>query len=338
MSSESVEASDPGKNTDARPYRLGFDLGGTKMLAVLYDSDWKQVGRRRKRTKSGDAKAGVKRIAQIISDLLDECEVAADQVASIGVGCPGPVDLHSGEVLEAVNLSWENVPLKQALEKEFPARAEVLNDVDAGVFGEYTFGAGKGARTVLGVFPGTGIGGGCVYQGEVLAGKKISCMEIGHIQVEPHGLLCGCGARGCLETVASRLAISAEAAKAVYRGEAPALKENTGTDISNIRSGALSKSIEGGDKVVEDIMRTAARRVGQAIASVVHLLAPDRVVLGGGLVEAMHDIWVGEVKSAANKAVMAPYRKTFDVVEAKLGDDAAVLGAAAWADQQRVAR
>lgn len=337
MSSEPSGASTESEK-DAKPlYRLGFDLGGTKMLAVLYDGDWQQIGRRRKRTKAGDAKSGVKRIIQVITDLLEECEVSPHEVASIGVGCPGPVDMHAGKVLEAVNLSWDDVALKQALEKEFPARAEVLNDVDAGVFGEYRFGAGEGARTALGIFPGTGIGGGCVYNGQVLTGKSISCMEIGHVQVEPNGPLCGCGARGCLETVASRLAISAEAAKAAFRGEAPALRENTGMDISDIRSGALAKSIAGGDRVVEDIMRTAARRVGQALAGVVHLLAPDRIVLGGGLVEAMPEIWVDEVRAAANQAVMAPYRKSFDVVEAKLGDDAAVLGAAAWADQQGAA-
>ena len=315
-------------------YRVGFDLGGTKMLAVLYDDQWNQVGRRRKRTKSGDAKAGVKRILQVIGDLLEEADIAPEQVATIGLGCPGPVDLNAGIVREAVNLTWENVKLKTALEDEFPAQAEVLNDVDAGVYGEYQFGAAKDARTAVGVFPGTGIGGGAVYDGQVLSGKSISCMEIGHVQVQLDGPLCGCGASGCLETVASRLAIAAEAAKAVFRGEAPVLKELVGTTVSDIRSGALAKSVEGGDKVVEQIIRTAARRVGQALAGVIHLLAPDEIVLGGGLVEAMPKLWVKEVKDAAQGAVMKPYRDTFRVVEAVLGDDAAVLGAAAWADHQ----
>ncbi|MCA9067095.1 MAG: ROK family protein, partial [Planctomycetaceae bacterium] len=196
---------------------------------------------------SGDAKAGVKRILSIIEDLLKQAEAKPEQVETIGLGCPGPVDLANGVVHEAVNLSWQDVKLKRALESEFPARAEVLNDVDAGVFGEYRFGAAMGARTAVGVFPGTGIGGGCVYDGQVLCGKGISCMEVGHIQVQIDGPRCGCGAYGCLETVASRLAISAEAAKSVYRGEAPALRELAGTDLSDIRSGVIAKAVAAGD-------------------------------------------------------------------------------------------
>ena len=330
-SSKSKSTSSGKSKNGSSDYRVGFDLGGTKMLAVLYDADWKELGRRRKRTKSADAKAGVKRILQIIEDLLEQADVKPKQVTSIGVGCPGPVDMESGTVLEAVNLSWENVKLKRALESEFPAHAEVLNDVDAGVFGEHQFGAAQGSRTVVGVFPGTGIGGGCVYDGRVLHGSGISCMEIGHIQVQPDGPLCGCGAYGCLETVASRLAISAEAAKAVYRGEAPELREQVGTTLSDIRSGALAKSVESGDKVIEQIIRRAARQVGTAMANLIHLVAPDQIVLGGGLVEAMPKLWVEEVLGAAEQKVMTPYRGTFKVRAAKLGDDASVWGAAAWA-------
>ncbi|MCA9176606.1 MAG: ROK family protein [Planctomycetales bacterium] len=314
-------------------YRVGFDLGGTKMLSVLYDDQWNEITRRRKRTKSGDAKAGVKRILSIIEDLLKQAEAKPEQVETIGLGCPGPVDLANGVVHEAVNLSWQDVKLKRALESEFPARAEVLNDVDAGVFGEYRFGAAMGARTAVGVFPGTGIGGGCVYDGQVLCGKGISCMEVGHIQVQIDGPRCGCGAYGCLETVASRLAISAEAAKSVYRGEAPALRELAGTDLSDIRSGVIAKAVAAGDVAIEEIVRRAAQQLGRALAGIVHLLAPDVLVLGGGLVEAMPKLWVEEVERTCRKAVMQSYRDVFKVRVAKLGDDSAVLGAAAWAHQ-----
>src|SRR5690606_11620102 len=129
--------------------------------------------------------------------------------------------------------------------------------------------------------------GGCVYKGEILHGAHMTCMEIGHVQVMPEGPLCGCGRRGCLEALASRLAIAANAAKASYRGEAGHLKQLGGTDLSEIRSGVLADAIKAGDKVVEQIVREAARHLGVAIAGVVQILGPDRVILGGGLVEAM---------------------------------------------------
>jgi glucokinase len=236
-------------------------------------------------------------------------------------------------VHEAVNLGWKDLRLAELLEDQFHRPVVVLNDVDAGIYGEYRFGAAKSARTALGVFPGTGIGGGCVYAGEILHGKNISAMEIGHIQVRQNGRLCGCGRRGCLETEASRLAISAEVAMAAYRGEAPNLLAEAGTDLAKIRSGALSKAIAAGDKVVEEIVRRAAHMLGVGVANVVMLLAPDVVVLGGGLVEEMPELFVESVRGAANERVMSSFVGSFKVVVAKLGDDAAVMGAAAWAQK-----
>jgi glucokinase len=162
-------------------------------------------------------------------------------------------------------------------------------------------------------------------------------MEIGHIQILPKGPRCGCGRRGCLEAVASRLAISAEATKAVYRGQAPNLKELAGTDLSKIRSGALAKSIEAGDEAIERIVKEAAQYMGVAIAGVINLLAPDMVILGGGLVEAMPKLVTGTVEKVTAKVVMPSFVDTYKVTIAQLGDDATVTGAAAWA-QHRAAK
>jgi glucokinase len=239
--------------------------------------------------------------------------------------------MERGVVLEAVNLGWKNMPLRETLEKEFGCGAVIANDVDVGVYGEYRFGAARSARCAVGVFPGTGIGGGCVYEGKIFRGKYCSNMEIGHLQINPHGKLCGCGRYGCLETEASRLAISAEAAKAVYRGEAPHLQATIGADLDEIRSGPLAAAIKAGDIVIEHIVRRAAEKIGVAVGNVINLLCPDIVVLGGGLVEAMPDLFVETVGSMARKTVMPPLVNFFEVVPAKLGDEAGVLGAAAWA-------
>ncbi len=311
---------------------IGFDLGGTKMLAKVFDGSFKPIGSERKKTKAHQGmKAGLARIAETIRDALSDAGSDVSQIGGIGIGCPGPVDMENGVVLDPPNLGWGEVSVRKHLEREFDCPVVVVNDVDAGVYGEYCFGAARGTRTALGVFPGTGIGGGCIYDGAILRGRHSSCVEIGHVPVMPNGPLCGCGKRGCLEAVASRLAVAANAARSAYRGEAPALQKAAGTDLSEIRSSVLADSIKAGDASIEKIVKEAARQIGVAVAGVVHLMAPDIIILGGGLVEAMPDLFVKGVQSAAKDRVMPAFRGTFKVVATELGDDAGVLGAAAWA-------
>jgi glucokinase len=309
---------------------IGFDLGGTKMMAVVYDRKFNALGRKRKKTKNAENGNGLDRIGETIEEALDDAKVSRERIAGVGVGSPGPLDLDKGIILETPNLGWKNVELKAFLERKFKCPAVIGNDVDVGTYGEYRFGAGQKERCVLGIFPGTGIGGGCVYEGKILRGKKGSCLEIGHMQmILTGGRLCGCGQKGCLETISSRLAISADCAMAVFRGEAPNLQKLAGTDLANIRSGVLHDAIEAGDKVVEQIVRNAAKMIGIAAANVTNLLAPDVIVLGGGLVEALEKIFVEEVSRTVAKRAMGSFAKTTEVRAAKLGDDAGALGAAA---------
>jgi glucokinase len=302
------------------------------MLAQVYDGDLRGLGRERRKTKAAaGTDSGLERIGETIEAALTAAAVDKQRLAGIGIGCPGPVDMDRGVLLNPPNLGWRDVAIGERLARQFGCPVAVLNDVDAGVYAEYRFGAAKGAKCVVGVFPGTGIGGGCVYRGEILRGSVSSCMEIGHIQVMPEGPLCGCGRRGCLEAVASRLSIASQAARAAYRGEAPHLYEAAETDISEIRSGVLAEAIASGDKVVEQIVREAARHIGRAVAGVIHILGPDLIVLGGGLVEAMPDLFVDHVGKTARKRVMAAFRDTFQVTMSKLKDDAVAQGAAAWA-------
>ncbi len=318
-----------------RQYWLGFDLGGTKMFAVVFDGQFQVLGKRRCKTKGNEGvEAGVGRMIATIDEALAEAKVTREELAGIGVGCPGPLDLDRGILLDSPNLGWHNVPLKRQLQAVFGCPCFILNDVDSGIYGEYRFGAARKAHCAVGVFPGTGIGGGCVYEGRVLRGRTGSAFEVGHMLAVPDGPPCGCGRSGCLETVASRLAIAAAAAAAAYRGDAPNLLAEAGTDVANIRSGSLARAIAAGDTVVEQIVRRAASQIGRVVGDVVNLVAPDIVVLGGGLVEAIPKLFVEEVAKAARDRAMPVYRKTFAVRAAELGDDAAVLGAAAWAEHQ----
>ncbi len=317
-----------------RNHWVGFDLGGTKMMAAVFDEKFTILARERKKTKGHEGVAsGMARLADLIREALIKANVPVDALAGIGIGSPGPLDLNRGVILDTPNLGWQDAPLKKSLEQAFGCPAVVLNDVDAGVYGEYRHGAGKGARCLVGVFPGTGIGGGCVYDGQLIRGKTLSAFEIGHIPLMPEGPRCGCGRRGCLEALASRLSISAAAAAAAFRGEAPHLLEEAGTDLRNIRSGQLARAIEQGDDAIRAIVCEAARWLGRGLAVAVNLMAPDRIVLGGGMVEAMPRLFEKEVAKGLAEAVMPPFLESYSISVARLGDDAAAIGAAAWARQ-----
>lgn len=319
-----------------KPIWVGVDLGGTKIQVTLFDDKLKKVGDGRCKTRG---RLGVRSVLDRIVGLIDEVLVSSGatrgSIGGIGVGCPGPLDLDRGVILEAPNLGWKNVRVKAVLEKEFRRPVHILNDVDAGVFGEYRLGAGRGARCVVGIFPGTGVGGGCVYEGRILRGRKSSCMEIGHIPLLPGGPRSGAGLSGTLEALTGRLAVAAAASVAAQRGDAPHLLEDAGTDIGKIRSKVIAGAIAKGDKEVEAIVRDAARWLGVGISVVVHLLAPDVIVLGGGLVEAMPRIWIEEARASADARLLRSFRGTYRIKAALLGDDATSAGAAAWARETR---
>jgi len=316
----------------ARRYWAGFDLGGTKMLAAIFDERFRRRSLVRRKTKALEGGAAVvARMCRTLDEALAEARIDKRQLRGIGIGSPGPLDLNRGVVIQAPNLGWKNVPLRRRFAVRYGCPVMLANDVDVGCYGEYRFGAARGANCVVGIFPGTGIGGACVYEGRLLRGRVNSCMEVGHLKMEQPGRLCGCGRRGCLETIASRPAIAAEAAAAVARGEAPRLAELAGTDLADIRSGVLAEAIRQGDRVVQDIVRQAAARLGLAAANLVNLFAPDVLVLGGGLVAALPKIFVDEVTRVVREEVMETFRGKTRIVAAKLGDEAGILGAAALA-------
>ena len=139
---------------------IGFDLGGTKMLSIAYDSKWNELGRRRRKTRGREGSdSGISRIGSTIERLLNENDLAGRKILGIGIGCPGPIDLQRGRIMMTPNLGWDDVAIGDFLKKKFDCPAVVLNDVDAGLYGEYQFGAAIKSRCAVGIFPGTGIGG-----------------------------------------------------------------------------------------------------------------------------------------------------------------------------------
>lgn len=305
---------------------LGLDIGGTKIMATVLDADLRVVGRCRKKSKSRkNGNSAESRIFDIVEEALSEAKGV--KIRGIGVGSPGPLDPKTGVIIDTPNLGWKDFPLAEMLARRYGVPVVVDNDVNVGTYGEWRLGDVSDCEDVVGIFPGTGIGGGIIINGRLLHGYSGAAGEVGHITLQPDGPYCGCGKRGCLEALASRVAIAKEIAALAARGDAPYIAENCGTDLANIRSGAIAKAIEAGEKMVEGVLRKAAYHTGIAAANLINILSPEAVVLGGGLVEAMTAIYLEEVRRAVEEHAMPFLRQGVRIVPAKLGDDAVVLGA-----------
>jgi glucokinase len=331
MADNEEGASKSVEKKDSR-FIIALDMGGTKILALAMDAGFNKLGKSRKKTLPKKPPVGAEavfdRMCEVIDGAIEDGQLDKGDLAGIGVGSPGPLDPDAGVLIDLANLPFKNFPLVDRLRKAYKVPVLLDNDVNVGTFGEYHFGSAKGGRHVLGVFPGTGIGGALVLDGRIHHGASGAAGEFGHMIYDPHGPLCGCGREGCIEAFSGRTAIAARLAMLVVRNEAPALAKEAGANLADIRSGPISRAVEDGDKKVEAVVREEAFRIGVMTASAVNLLSPDRIVLGGGLVEAMPKLFTEEIDAALDRYALPFLRKFVKVVEAELGDDAVIMGAA----------
>ncbi|RKU34425.1 ROK family protein [Candidatus Poribacteria bacterium] len=318
---------------------IAVDMGGTKILAAVVNAEGDILGTAKIPTKADKGAAVViDRIASCIQKAVDKSRVARASIQAVGIGAPGPLDPGTGIVLFAPNLGWTNVPLKTELENRVCLPTFVDNDVNVGTLGEHAFGAGKGMSTLVGIFVGTGIGGGIIMDGELFHGASQTAGEIGHIIVKAGGPRCGCGTRGCLEALASRTAITRQLQKAIVKkGKKSILPELTGGDLKLIRSGALAKALRSNDKLTMKVFKKATKYLGVGIASIVNFLNPEMIVLGGGVVEALDDSFLDDIAAVVADYSLPNTLSGVRIVKAQLGDDAGILGAAALARQRLAA-
>lgn len=319
------------KRSRKRSYTVGVDMGGTKMLAGLVDDRGDILSRKKWATASEEgAEATVERMVDGILSAVGDGGVPLDRVQGIGIGAPGPLDPETGVVLCAPNLKWkESVPLKEMVEERVGRPTFVDNDVNLGTLGESISGAGKGVSDLVGIFVGTGIGGGLVLGGELFEGFNRTAGEVGHFVLEPNGPVCGCGVRGHLEALASRTAMERDIREAIQSGEVSMISELTDlTSEAYIKSGVLAKAYRQGDPVVVRVINDACRYLGMAVGSLLNLLSPQMVILGGGVIEALGEQMMPLIRQTAAEYAFPQAIKDVRIVSAQLGDDAGVLGAA----------
>lgn len=316
-----------------KKYWIGMDLGGTKLLTALFNRRFKVVSTcKAKVDVSKGLKNFLKTAQESIREVLKESEVSIKEVGGIGIGAPGIINAKRGEISFCPNIPFlSGFALASELKKISGKPVILGNDVNVGLSGEHHFGVARGYSDVIGIFLGTGVGGALILNGKIYEGAFGAAGEIGHMIMEPAGNLCGCGQRGCLETLTGRLAIASEASILAARQQAKHLFEEAGTDVLKMKSGVLEKSVRSGDKLLEKIIRERAKKLGMAMANLVNILNPEMIVLGGGVIESLGYIMVKEAESTMRKLAMPKLGSFVKVEAAKLGDHAIIKGAARMA-------
>jgi len=309
--------------------RIGIDVGGTNVKIALVDDNGKIIYSNSVPTY---AKMGyeytVNNIKQAIKDLMKETNTTPSDIEGIGFDFPGQVDCKTGVVKLAPNIpGWVNVPIAQMIEDEFHIPTRIDNDVRCAALGELKFGAGRGCENFICITVGTGIGSGIVINGKVVRGATNAAGELGHIKLQMNGgPICGCGDTGCLEAFASGPAIVAMAQEYIKGGKSTKFREMAAVEGGEITPYMVAKAAEEGDPVAKRIFEIVGEYIGIGLTSVINLLNPERVIIGGGVAES-GELLLGPIRKTVKERAMVVAGNAVEIVPAQLGNSAGVIGA-----------
>lgn len=319
-----------------KKYSIGIDLGGTKILIGLVEKEsGKVVSHIKKKTKKEKGPENiVRKMVEGVEELLEESGKSFTEISSIGIGSAGQIDRKNGIIIGAPNLDCYNLNLKEILQDKFNIPVFVANDVEVATIGEQKFGAGKGCADFVCVFVGTGIGSAIVKNGHIIYGATGTAGELGHIIVDLNGRPCACGAHGCLEAYASRSAIEARIEGALKKGRKSCISEYL-EEGKAITSSMIRKSIEKEDELVTQCVSEASEYLSGGLASVINLINPELIILGGGLIEAVDYFYKQTIKKAKSKSLPVPAEK-IRFSKTILGDYSGVIGAALLDEREEI--
>ena len=306
------------------------DLGGTNIHAALADAGGHVVAEEKVPT---DSHEGPPRVLARIAALVNELAARAGaKPRALGMGVPGLVDVGRGVSKFFPNLptQWRDIAVRATLEPEIGCPVFILNDARAATLGELVFGHGRTAETFIYFGLGTGVGGGVVIDGKLRLGPLGAAGEIGHQTVLPDGPLCGCGNRGCLETLASGSAITAEGVRLFLSGNAPRLHEICDGSIERVSPATMAGAARAGDAAVGAALERAGEWLGVGAANLVSALHPDLIVFGGGVAE-LGDLLLDPVRATIRRRVGMFPADNVRVERSALGDRAGLMGALALA-------
>ncbi|MFH1612281.1 MAG: ROK family glucokinase [bacterium] len=312
-------------------YAIGIDLGGTDIKAGIINTNGKILFTK---SISTDALSGSEKVILNIKKLIAEClefsKKEKIKISGIGLGSPGLVDDQKGIIIGgAINISeWKNIRLANILKKEFKLNTYLDNDVNMVVLGEYFFGAGKNTTNCVCITLGTGIGGGIIIDKKLYRGSFGFAGEIGHISIIYEGLKCNCGGIGCLEAYAGKNAFIEKAKMAIKKGFATSILKAVENDLTKITPKIICDEARNGDHLSKMIVQDIARYIGAALASVINILNPEIIIIGGGISHA-GDLLLDPIKDSIKKFALDLSIKNLKIVQAKLGNNAGIFGSCA---------
>ena len=311
---------------------LGIDLGGTKILTAVANSQGKMLSRDHSITpaKKGH-EAVIQSILESVYRALDQADVAVSALTAIGVGAPGISNPETGILFTSPNLpGWRDVPLRDIVQEKLGKKAFLINDANAAALGELYFGAARGARNFIYITISTGIGGGIVINGNIYNGAIGTAGEVGHMTIDDDGPICNCGNRGCWETLASGTALAREARHRIKEGVRTSILEYAGGDVEKVTAQVIHSAAEKGDSLGKELIARTGYYVGVGLANLINIFNPELIVIGGGLSNIGDMLLEPAFEVAGERA----YKEAFQTVRfasAELGRNSGVLGAAAFA-------
>lgn len=299
-------------------YKIGIDLGGTKLLGILVDYRNKIIDSRKIILQKNIT------IEKIINDIVSIYNDLSNQftIKTFSLAVPSPVRFESGIATFLPAYGWRDVPFKNLIESKIGIEVKLDNDVNLATLAEYTIGAGKGARSLYTFYPGTGIGGGYISNGKLIRGYNGTAGEIGHMVIDINGAKCNCGQNGCLETIVSNTGFKRLLNEAKMNGESSILLNN-----SNITSEQISNAWEAGDSIVKNILKYQAEVLGVAIANVINITGVERIIIGGQIYHLKKDELLPIVKEFANKHTIGDGMRNIEILLNQLGSEAPAIGA-----------
>ncbi|MDD3594304.1 MAG: ROK family protein [Candidatus Gastranaerophilales bacterium] len=318
----------------AKKYNIGVDIGGTNVKIALIDEKGHIAYSNSVPTRAEMGyEYSINNIITTIRESLKESNNPVASIGGIGFGLPGQIDSVNGIVRILPNVpGWIDVPLAKMVQKEFNVPVKMDNDVRVATLGELNFGAGIGCKNLICLTVGTGVGSGIVLNGQLVRGASMSAGEIGHVMVERNdGAICGCGSTGCLEAYASGPSIVKMAKEYIAGGKSTKYKEiAAGNELTPYMVYEAAKQ---GDAVAIRIFTIVGEYLGSALVSVVNLLNPERIIVGGGVGQA-GDLLLNPIREIIRKRCIPTSANAVEIVPAQLGESAGVVGASILVEQK----
>ncbi len=304
----------------------GIDIGGTKIAVALEDLNGARVAACRLPTRVEiGASAITENILLAIEEILEEKRV---KLVGIGIGCPSPLDIEKGLVMSPSNLQdWDNFPIVELFQERFRVPVVLDNDANTAALGEYVHGAGRGFRNIIYVTVSTGIGGGIIINGEIFHGVGAGAGELGHTIVQPDGVRCNCGSIGCLETICAGVHIARRAKERLAKGEASLMNEMAAGNGGEVTAKIVVEAARQKDKLAIEIWDETCRFLAIGIANSISLLAPEAVVIGGGIAAATGEMLFAPLRRLIPTFVSMIPPEKIKIIPAELGGESGVCGA-----------